>query len=374
MSKTFCILPFVQVVTRTSGSLGPCCMIQQSHLNKQTISEFWKSNDIRDMRNNMLGDLYVKDCSVCYKEEELFGSSMRTQSLQDYGFVGVDYSQKLNAVGWPKTDYPNRIEMHVSNLCNLKCLTCNPRDSSSFLAENKMLGIVSSNQKDFMINDRALIDLVDKLNQGVIDLLDLRGGETMMVPAIKSTLKNLSDHVYKNTVIRIQTNGTMLDQEWQELLTKFNKIEIMLSVDSVDKYNTYIRYPSNWDRIQHFASWVVQQKNIHCFVACTVSNLNVLSLSNLINWCREMNLYCHLTTLTQPDIYKFTNLPQSILESAQARLIECKVPKLNGILSAVAENNTELWKKFCRMIDMRDQHRGNRIFDLYPELKQHWLT
>lgn len=322
----------------------------------------------------MLEGRHTDACSACYLEENKFGSSMRTQSLQDYKFVDGDYQQKLDELKWPDSVYPRRIEMHVSNLCNLKCLTCNPRDSSSFLAENKLLGIGNSNQADYTISDQTVEDLLTHLQQGAVDLLDLRGGETMMVPSIKRILKELPEHVYLNTVLRIQTNGTVLDDDWKTLLQKFCKVEIMLSVDSVEKYNTYIRYPSKWEAIQHFVDWVTQQKNIHCFVACTVSNLNILSLAPLFDWCKQKGLYCHLSILTRPDIYKFTNLPQSLLESAQAKLTEYQMPKLGGIITASAENNKELWNNFCSTIDMRDRHRGNRIFDLYPDLEQHWST
>lgn len=374
MSKTFCILPFVQVVTRTSGTLASCCMMQQSDLNQETISEFWKSDDLKHMRNQLLNGDTVEACNGCLKEEILFGHSMRTQSLRDYEFVEVDPRQKLNQLGWPNEHYPKRVEMHVSNLCNLKCLTCSPRDSSLFLAENQALGLATSTDKNFMIPDRALDDLVERLKQGAVDLLDLRGGETMMIPKIKQILQNLPDSVYQNTVLRIQTNGTLLDRHWQLLLQKFRKVEIMLSIDSVDAYNTYIRYPSKWNKIQTFAQWVTQHTNIHCFVACTVSNLNIMSLWTLLDWCRDMKLYCHLTVLTRPDIYEFTNLPQALLEAAQQKLKAYQIPKLDGILSAQAKNNTQLWKKFCGTIDMRDQYRGVRIFDLYPELESHWAT
>lgn len=349
-------------------------MLGPGKLSQQTISEFWQDSYMNNLRTSMINNEPVGDCLSCYTQEKNFGSSMRTEGLRDYKFDNKDVQQQLIDLQWMDLKNPKRLEIHVSNLCNLKCLTCNPSDSSSFLAENKLLGISNHNQTDFTINESTLNNVIELLVNGNVDLLDLRGGESMLVPSIRTTLDNLPEYVYKNTTLRIQTNGTVLTRAWKDLLKRFSKVEIMLSVDSVDEYNKYIRYPANWDDIQEFADWVVLQSNIHCFVACTVSNLNLLSLDMLIEWCKKQNLYCHLAILRSPEIYKFTNLPGDVLKKAQQKLDSYSLPKISGIIAAEPENNKDLWQSFCSAIDMRDKHRGNRIFDLHPELKEHWVT
>ena len=48
--------------------------------------------------------------------------------------------------------------------------------------------------------------------------------------------------------------------------------------------------------------------------------------------------------------------------------------KCNGLqnLITVQADNTH-WEDFCKMIDLRDKHRNNSIFDVLPELKPYWI-
>jgi hypothetical protein len=43
-------------------------------------------------------------------------------------------------------------------------------------------------------------------------------------------------------------------------------------------------------------------------------------------------------------------------------------------VSALLNNQPDaiLWSDFCQMIDRRDTHRKNRIFDFVPEFEQYW--
>ena len=58
-------------------------------------------------------------------------------------------------------------------------------------------------------------------------LINLRGGEPMMVPEIKEILKwALDNNLLDSTEVHITTNGTKLDSEWLELLQSINKLRV----------------------------------------------------------------------------------------------------------------------------------------------------
>ena len=145
----FCVLPFVQTVVRTDGSVSSCCnIIGKQNIRQSSIQQFWDSDELADLKHRLLNnDQNLTQCNKCYQEEESQGSSMRTQSLKYYKFSPSDhYKQLLDHFGYLENPFPIRVEWHLGNLCNLKCLTCNPRDSSSFLAENRKLKIDNYNQ------------------------------------------------------------------------------------------------------------------------------------------------------------------------------------------------------------------------------------
>jgi len=372
--KAFCAYPFTQAVVRTGGSIGPCCLMPGvGDVRKESLPEFWQGLSIQTIRSQMLtGNSAIPACHMCTTQEARTGNSMRLESLRDYKFLSpAHYERVLKHYGWQDRDIPSRLEVHVGNLCNLKCLTCRPEDSSKFLVEDRVLGISNHNQTDYELPENFLDNVADAIAQGKIELLDLRGGESMLVPTIKKFLLALAPSAFEQVKLRIQTNGTVLDDEWKLLLQQFKNVEVMLSIDAVGDANTYIRYPSVWADIERNTSWFKTQSHIKLYVNCTISNLNVLLLSDLVEWCQQTNIFFHGVPLTKPVFYQFNNLPESVLQQAQQKL-SAYGDEFSYITKATTDNNISNWQNFCRTIDLRDQHRGNRIFDILPDLKQYW--
>jgi|688.fasta_scaffold288005_1 sulfatase maturation enzyme AslB (radical SAM superfamily) len=348
-----------------------------SNLNLQytTLDEYWNSQSVKDIQQQMLyGKSAIKECRKCKQDETNFGSSMRTDALRDYGFDSADlYEQELSNKGWLDAKSPTRLEIHVGNTCNLKCLTCCPRDSSMFLDEDRRLNISNYRQKDFSYSEDQINEIFDFVNSHNIDILDLRGGESMLIPLIKNRLLSMPEKTYKNTKLRVQTNGTLYNEHWKNIFEKFHNIEIMISIDGFGPVNEYVRFPSNWveidENVDHFRS----HNPGNMYINTVVSNISVLRLDELLAWCYEKNVYCHLSPLTNPEIFKFTNLPVDLLEQAKQKLKQFEHhPGVQSLFEAEHEFDPVRWSKFCSMIDRRDQYRQNRIFNIYPEMKQFW--
>lgn len=371
-SKTFCPLPFFQVVVRTDGAMSPCCIMTGStNIKNTSIREFWESDSLKDIKHKMIdGAETIDGCEVCYRSESVIGKSMRTEALQDYKFINENmYLKLIKHYGYLDKQTPSWLEMHLGNTCNLKCLTCRPEDSSMFLQENKVIGISNHNQSDYVISQ----DIIDSNIDSMIDhlsVLDLRGGESLLIPSIKRKLMKIPHEKCKNIVLKVQTNGTILDDTWKNIFKKFRSIEIMLSVDAYGNDNAYIRYPANWDSIEENVSYF-KNMNYEIYINCTVSNLNFLLLDKLVNWAHERDIYFHYSTLEDPDYYHFSNLPESLLNKAKLKLapLTNKYPTLNGLLTVTQSNK---WNEFCEMIDKRDLYRKNSIFEILPELKEYW--
>jgi radical SAM protein with 4Fe4S-binding SPASM domain len=368
----FCVLPFIQVVMRTDGSMSPCCsMIGNDNIRNTSIQQYWKSDRLEQLRYQMLNqDEKISACESCYIQEEITGKSQRTDGLNEpaHRFLNKKYHKKtLEYYHYDNLKFPKKLEMHVGNICNLKCLTCQPEDSSLFLTENRILKISDHSQRDYQLDDDIIQNtLQTALDQG-IERLDLRGGESMLVPGIKKLLGQL-DKDQCNITLRIQTNGTILDDEWKSILNKFQRVELMISIDAYDHANTYIRYPASWQRIETNIEYFQSLSNLDMYINCTVSNLNFLLLPALLDWAKLKKIYFHYTTLLDPKIYEFTNMPVELFELGKQNLK--KYPELAPLLNNQA--SPEHWPQFCQMIDKRDTHRKNRIFSVLPEFEQYW--
>lgn len=392
-NKTFCIAPWVQAVVRNSGIINPCCSIESTifKTKETSILEYYNSDVIKDMKQKMLTGERITACEVCYHNEKTVGRSQRLEFNEDYKFYHEKfYNKLLEHLEYDKLDFPQRIELHVGNACNLKCLTCRPQDSSAMLTEENILKISIHDQREFNTNKKMLVEIKKAIGLDKIKVLDLRGGETMLEPNIKTFLLALDYEKTLNIDLRLQTNGTIFNNDWKEIFNKFKSIDLMLSVDAYGDDNHYIRYPSNWKDIsQNVKEFQTNKKVSNFYVNVTVSNLNVTRLPKLFDWLIEKNIPVQLHVLSDPKIYTLDNLPRPIIEETVKQLeiyldsfkFERSNNQLAGVINHIknilSERETTLtshWKDFCEMIDKRDNHRQNRIFDILPELKEYWIN
>lgn len=364
-NKVFCVAPFIQTVVRTNGKINPCCLVNSFEY--RDIESYWNSAELDNMRKMMISGQPIPQCNECYSQEEKFGSSMRTEFLKDYRIISDNYSDEIKTRKYLNLGFPQRLEMHLGNLCNLKCITCRPQDSSSVLIEDKILKLSNFSARDFQLNDSQVEQLINKACLHDLDILDLRGGESMLMPKIKQLLVDLPTN-HKIKTLRIQTNGTLFDPVWRDIFSKFKNLEIMLSIDAYDVANHYIRYPAQWSDIERTVDYVLSLDNAKKYVHTTISNLNFLLLGQLIDWCRQKGIYFHGAPLSTPLEFCYTNLPNELFTLGCDRLKNYS--EVTDFLKLLP--NPTHWREFCNIITKRDNHRKNSIFDILPEFKPHW--
>lgn len=372
MKRSFCILPFVQTVVRTDGMISPCCIIPGwRDIRQNSIQDFWHDPVLKDIQEAMMRDEMLAVCDQCYQSEQQSGQSMRLDNLQQHEIdITMSTQQILDHHGYGDLPAPRYIEMHVNNVCNLKCLTCRPEDSSMFLAENLQLGISDHCQTDYTISEDIMVQRLRELQNHQLDYLDLRGGESMLVPQVKTFLRDLPAQ-HNIRMLRLQTNGTiLLTDEWQDILHKFPKVGMMLSVDAYGDDNHYIRYPADWIKIEQNIEIMREMSHVYFCVSCTLSNLNLPVIDRLVTWCQANQVPFYWSELALPNYFHYSNLPPEIYQDAIANL-----EPFDDFDSLRAKPfDLALWKEFCHVISRRDQHRKNSIFDVMPQLRPHWIT
>jgi MoaA/NifB/PqqE/SkfB family radical SAM enzyme len=90
--------------------------------------------------------------------------------------------------------------------------------------------------------------------------------------------------------LRYNSNGLTLPEELFELWNHFKKVKFGFSLDSVDKMNHYIRYPSDWNTvIKNLKRLDETPENIEVTIACAVQALNVYYVPDFIKWKLSMN-------------------------------------------------------------------------------------
>jgi len=385
-NKTFCIQPFVNVTTRIQGQHNVCCNITKKgkNISNVTAIEFFNSQEVKNMQESLLKGEKVKDCATCYFMEANNQVSHRKQYNKYYNLHNDQkYKENLEKLKLDKLKNPLYAEIHISNLCNLKCLTCNERDSSKFHAENKSLGISKNADIDYTKiienKSKAILDIITP----ELKFLDIRGGETMLIPEIKEVLSSLPKEKTKNITLKIQTNGTIFpDDIWVNIFKKFKNTKVNISVDAYGNDNHYIRYPSQWEDICKTLNFF-KDNNIKFIINTVLSNLNLLVLPKLLDWIYSNQYLNYLYILKDPIYYRYTNLPRELLEKSMTDLQRFKEPFVNRDTNITIENlisnlkkehkeYDQQWQNFKKEITMRDNARKNSIFEVLPELKEYF--
>lgn len=141
-NDSFCILAFNHLHLLPSGTLKLCCIADRElkddrhlfNVYRDSIDAIWNSSYLRDVRRRMVEGRPVGDCSRCYVEEKLLGTSRRLQQ-NDYWFgeAGHDRSAVVESSrvnDYAVTDKPSFIQLNMGNLCNLACRMCSSHYSS----------------------------------------------------------------------------------------------------------------------------------------------------------------------------------------------------------------------------------------------------
>ncbi len=386
INRYFCIQPFVNTTTRIQGQNNVCCNINNfdSNIQIESPGRFFQSDRVKKMREKILNGEKLKECDLCHYQENLSNNSHRIEYNKYYNIKNNQtneyYEKILSKLRLSNLENPLYAELHISNLCNLKCLSCNERDSSKFHAENKILGVSDHPNADYSNFDISKYKALDSVIRKGLLFLDIRGGETLLVPEVKKILREVDDNMAKNITLKIQTNGTIEpDQDWIYIFKKFKRTKVNLSIDAFGEDNHYVRFPSDWQKILGTIK-VLENNNIKFIVNTVVSNINLLLLDKLFEWIQENKYLNYFYILESPDHFRPTNLPQSLLDIAAKRLQnvnrnfankDCD-QKLDDLIGMCQSSGSDkYWQIFCKEIEMRDKYRQNTIINIIPQLKEY---
>ena len=253
---TFCIMPWRGLTVDNYGQLRACCSfdtttVTQSFQHQSTMDnyKFWKIKMLEPMRQQMLNGERPRGCHKCFEVEDANTDSMSDRQIMNAAFdINQDFSQFDTSV----TDQIQFLFISYGNICNLRCNMCSPSSSSAWNTEAKQHTLE-------LLNFRKPIDNIHfkwvestELEEMIPNLLQhlravtLLGGEPLFSPDGLRFLEQLPG----NLELSIVTNGTTLGDSTYNILSKFDDLRVMVSIDGVGLHNNYVRYGSKWHDIQ----------------------------------------------------------------------------------------------------------------------------
>jgi len=298
-TKLLCYAPFSNLYFKINGDVCACCYNRTHLLGKYPqlkIMDIWESDSIKTLRESIEhGDL-TKGCYPCVHQWQ--EGAFSTVLAKNYDSYSVDKK------------FPTGIELELSNTCNLQCIMCSSRFSSSF--EN------FDNKGNTIYNQ----EFVDDLKTIIPHLKKAKflGGEPFFIPIYYDIWEEFIK-LNPDCELIVTTNGTILNNRTRDIIKK-GKFNLVVSIDSFHK-ETYekIRIHANFDKTMenlHYLIDFCKKNNRYIGIVACFMKQNWEEIPEMIQLCNSMNIPLSFNRVWYPPECSIWNsdvvLMQAIIE------------------------------------------------------------
>jgi len=432
-NKTFCMAPWTHTYLSPQSERRLCCASREkaswasqyidsekadknSEYTPISLEQHWNSPYMMDIRKSLLAGEEIPQCQVCnhkllniYTYRDYFTKNLFVNKIDEV-------FQKTNDDGYTEMK-PISFDYRISNLCNFKCRMCGDQLSSSWEAENRMLGYYDNGAEAWATKEFKPIiekfqkevaekELWDAVKEGRIEEIYWVGGEPLMFEIHWDVMKYLVDSGHsKNVTIRYNTNlsrtsfkGTNL----YDLLPHFKKVNVSASIDGTDKIVEYIRHGIKWETwLDNFKKGLFLNElygDDGMVLDITITSPGLFSMKDLFDLALELNVKSYIKKTFAFDssiIISPSMIPRTILNQIiddNINYMKLKVTPKTKIYIESLENlkitNTfeEIYdnsldgivegKKRMILIDKLRNNEGvlENIFSKNTDLINWWLT
>ena len=328
-NKTFCMAPWTHTYLSPQSERRLCCASREkaswasqyidsekadknSEYTPISLEQHWNSPYMMDIRKSLLAGEEISQCQVCnhkllniYTYRDYFTKNLFVNKIDEV-------FEKTNDDGYTQMK-PISFDYRISNLCNFKCRMCGDQLSSSWEAENRMLGYYDNGAEAWATKEYKPIiekfqkevaekELWDAVKEGRIEEIYWVGGEPLMFEIHWDVMKYLVDSGHsKNVTVRYNTNlsrtsfkGTNL----YDLLPHFKKVNVSASIDGTDKIVEYIRHGIKWETwLDNFKKGLFLNElygDDGMVLDITITSPGLFSMKDLFDLALELNVKSYI--------------------------------------------------------------------------------
>ena len=399
-----CVHAWKSLYVTPLGEAGMCCIQFPllTKINSQTDVKTIRQQKIwDDVRESMLKGEEHPYCTKCWnteKENNLASYRQHTNEkyLKEYNTIKKQNTKKL------LDDDLLYIDIRQTNICNMKCLSCNPVYSSLWGAEegtNYPLEYSDGNlYKDEIKKNGVLYVKNNEFEEYILsNLKNIReiyfaGGEPMLNTLHWDILQELDRMQRYDVKIYYNTNLFKLDYKTKHVFDYWNKFTTWFagcSIDAIGARAEYVRTGTKWKTIDAHLKLMQEKYPWNFDIDTTVSALSIGGLKDLMLYCEQLNIKKHRwgNTVIRPKHLSIDILPRDyrrhvfrdIEKLVQQKIkdnIEFEYLKsfLNHLEVAMLSTNATAKDryKFKSFIEQKDKTRNTDIFASCPEFKDLW--
>jgi MoaA/NifB/PqqE/SkfB family radical SAM enzyme len=403
-SKTFCILPWIHQYVGPPGDIKPCCMYDQNSqigdLKNSTLEDIWNNEQTRKLRIDMLEGKTIPECHKCNTRENL--TITHRAQFNNFKFKGeniavVDSTLDDGTVPEHKLKY---IDVRFNNLCNLKCRTCGPRFSTSWIEDHVRMYDVKAEDRQrhgdiFQYPGQTEEQLLEEIMPHLpyVQEIYFAGGEPLMQKEHYAVLDELIrlGRTGNDLSINYNTNFSTLklgSKNVLDLWKQFRFIRISASLDGSGTRAEYWRKGTVWDTILKNRKLLKEEcPNVNFSINYTLSWINAFNLVEMHKEWTELEL-CNINDinvnlLDTPNYYSLKAIPWFKKQKIEKVILEhikwlqtkgANDRTINGFRNAITfmhdsepAEGFSLSKDFLKVSNTLDEIRGEDFWTTFPE-------
>ncbi|TNF26608.1 MAG: radical SAM protein [Deltaproteobacteria bacterium] len=343
VDKFICPLLWQHVSCHPDGDLRVCCHGLGHNKIEEGLSIFEADENVlnhgtyKSLRLQMLRGDVPSVCQSCFNIEKIGGESPRLKYLQATGDELENMITETQEDGSIERR-PYELDLTLGNSCNFKCRMCSPMFSDKLIETFDHLGLKYNRETVSKIKERwNQKDInIPLLESPHLKSIIFQGGEPLIYRHhLDLLIKLVKSGRAKKMTLSYDTNFSVIPPECLELWKEFKSIELDISLDGVGKTFEYIRYGSDWNKVE---------SNIYQILKSGLSNLRVQfstllqaglvhDLKDLLDFCLElpdnMNRIPKFSLIESPDFLSLNATKKDVWEKSYQQIKNFPVMKLS---------------------------------------------
>lgn len=392
-SPAFCVLPWTHLYINAAGQARTCCYSKHNSnvlgdLHVQSAAEIWQGKALNRFRGDFLsGKKRPDNCQYCYAKEAAGDESMRTDMNRRHPDVAAmvkDQSLRQKLEAQPQFRH---LDIRFSNACNFKCRTCGEAYSSSWRDDARALGLPRPRLFGEAKRKELLEFYLSQLPH--VSQIYFAGGEPLLMPEHYIILERLIELGRTDVAILYNSNASILAWGKKNILDywqKLRNITFSYSIDHCGVRGEMLRSGLCWQKFVENISAIREVcPHIQLKPNITVSNMNVLTLPELLEECWQTGLLASdqrdrffINLVYSPEFFHVATLPAHLREQAVAVITGlqkkeqsqngCKLGQLDVVVAELAKDNSGMVAQFLDFTAKLDALRSESFFTVFPEL------
>jgi sulfatase maturation enzyme AslB (radical SAM superfamily) len=247
-----------------------------------------------------------------------------------------------------KTDFDFlRLDLDLSNVCNLACVFCNGNTSSLIetVSAKYQKAELPEHWNTYIDKQPKNADITnltaDILRNYKVKSIHIKGGEPLLIENWKPIEKVLDEIDCSQLELQITTNGTVMNDEIIRRLSKTKQARIRISTDGIHKNYEFIRWPHTWKKMEENLDFIFSHRSkvLDVKISLLVNLYNFEYLPQIEEFFHKKKWKYMLTFGIKPDnsVLNCMNLPNWLIDKVHGQL---KNPDTSSTLTSIRMNKS----------------------------------